>query len=267
MQSDWSSFILDSYLYIGASICDVSTWANITRSLIESQRPSRKNPRSSTKRWSRGSDTVCRSSQHVLLSLSLGCLPLCHHIHPARSYRKQHPAKARFTSWEAHSALMCPQHATVSTVVLFKGHFSWLLKSLTFSSLPFIRGHWHPLYESRVNCHSWTSCIFFHPPFLFSFSFTTFVLLQYGGAVFSEMDQRREDGAVGGWRGGGWKEGQVAGRLCSVAGLVKLIDEKGRLVFLAGWGFILLAALIHLSKFKVAVVVVAGGVAITLQGC
>lgn len=51
-----------------------------------------------------------------------------------------------------------------------------------------------------------------------------------------------------------------------MAGLVKLIDEKGRLVFLAGWGFILLAALIYLSRFKVAAVA-AGGVAISLQGC
>lgn len=48
-----------------------------------------------------------------------------------------------------------------------------------------------------------------------------------------------------------------------MVGLVKLIDEKGKLVFLAGRGFILLAALIHLSRFKVVV----GGVAITLQGC
>lgn len=66
-------------------------------------------------------------------------------------------------------------------------------------------------------------------------------------------------------RGGGGerREGRVAGRLCSVAGLVKLIDEKGKPVFLAGWGFILLAVLIHLSRFKVA----AGGVAIALQGC
>lgn len=52
-----------------------------------------------------------------------------------------------------------------------------------------------------------------------------------------------------------------------MAGLVKLIDEKGKLVFLAGWGFILLAALIHLSRFKVAAAAVVGGVAITLQGC
>lgn len=46
------------------------------------------------------------------------------------------------------------------------------------------------------------------------------------------------------------KEGKVAGRFCSVAGLVKLIDEKGKLVFLADWGFILLAVLIHLSRFQ-----------------
>lgn len=73
--------------------------------------------------------------------------------------------------------------------------------------------------------------------------------------MFSEMDQGRG--------GRERREGQVAGRLCSVAGLVKLIDEKGKPVFLAGWGFILLAVLIHLSRFKVA----AGGVAIALQGC
>ena len=59
----------------------------------------------------------------------------------------------------------------------------------------------------------------------------TFVLLQYGGAVFSEMDP--EEG-LGRWRDGEWREGQVAGRRRSVAGLVKLIDEKGKLVFLAG---------------------------------
>lgn len=52
-----------------------------------------------------------------------------------------------------------------------------------------------------------------------------------------------------------------------MAGLVKLIDEKGKLVFLAGWEFILLAALIHLSRFKVSAALAAGGVAITLQGC
>lgn len=51
-----------------------------------------------------------------------------------------------------------------------------------------------------------------------------------------------------------------------MAGLVKLIDEKGKLVFLAARGFILLAGLIHLSRFEVSGVVMVGGVAIPLQG-
>lgn len=71
----------------------------------------------------------------------------------------------------------------------------------------------------------------------------------------------------GGWCCEGLVEGEGRGRFCSVAGLVKLTDEKGKLVFLAGWGFILLAALIHLSRFKVSAAVVAAGVAITPQGC
>lgn len=86
-------------------------------------------------------------------------------------------------------------------------------------------------------------------------------------AVFSEMDGQGAGSAVGCCWGRGCREGQVARRLCTVAGLVKLIDEKGKLVFLAGWGFILLAALIHLSSFKVSLAVVAGGAAIALQGC
>lgn len=36
-----------------------------------------------------------------------------------------------------------------------------------------------------------------------------------------------------------------------MAGLVKLIDEKGKLVFLASWEFILLTVLMHLSQFRV----------------
>lgn len=39
----------------------------------------------------------------------------------------------------------------------------------------------------------------------------------------------------------------VAGRLCSMTAPVKLIDDKGERLFLAGWGFNPAAALIHLS--------------------
>lgn len=39
----------------------------------------------------------------------------------------------------------------------------------------------------------------------------------------------------------------VAGRLCSMTAPVKVIDDNGERLFLAGWGFNPGAALIHLS--------------------
>lgn len=204
MQSD-TSFILDSYLSIGACVCDVSTWTNITGSLIESQHLSREKSsllHKGVKQRIRYSLPVCRSSQHVSLSLSVG---LSASLSPhGTSRRQQHPATARFASREARSALIRPQHATASTVVLFTGHFSWLLKSLAFSCLPFLWGHRHQL---RVNSHSRTLRVFFHPPFLCSFSFSTFVLLQCGAAVYTEMDRRM------GLRGADGVEGKGRGRL------------------------------------------------------
>lgn len=75
-------------------------------------------------------------------------------------------------------------------------------------------------YSSSIAVHSMLireNCVNSQPRYLGSLSFTSLVLLQYGGAVFSEMDQQREDVTVG---------GAAAGKLCSVAGLVTLIDEE-----------------------------------------
>lgn len=209
----------------------------------------------------------------LVITLSLGCLPLlspnthtpCLPSHLIQS--DMEPASCNNTPQKLRGTLRASslaQHATVSTVVAFMGHFSWPLNTLTFSSLAFLWGHWHTLSESRVNSHSCSSlCVFSSPPLCPSPSphlFCYTVVAQY----FQKWIRRGR--RVVSDRVGWWREGQVAGRLCSVAGLVKLIDEKGKLVFLAGWGFILLAALIHLSRFKVAAAVV-GGVAIALQGC
>lgn len=73
MQSD-ISFILHLHLPIVACTCDVSTLANITGSLIESQCLSRKKSsllHKGAKQRIRYSLPGCRSSQHVLLSLSV----------------------------------------------------------------------------------------------------------------------------------------------------------------------------------------------------
>lgn len=48
-------------------------------------------------------------------------------------------------------------------------------------------------------------------------------------------------------RGRRVREVPVAGRLCSMTAPVKLIDDKGERLFLAGWGFNPAAVLIHLS--------------------
>lgn len=184
MQSD-TTFIPDSYLSIGARISDVSTWANITELLIECQRRSRKKILAPPQRGE--AEDQIQSACAVLVSMScyhsqfgLSAF-LSQHTPPLPSHpipSDMETASCDSTLLKLRGTLICPQHATVSTRAPFTGHFSWLLKSLTFSSLPSLRGHWHPLYESRVNSHSWSSLsIFFHLPFLFSFSFTTFVLL------------------------------------------------------------------------------------------
>lgn len=94
LQSD-TTFILDSYLSIGVCICDVSTWANITGYLllIESQRRSRNNPRSFTKGWSRGSDTVCLCV--VLVSMS------CYHsLQQNASQAERHTRRSSLPSMQ-----------------------------------------------------------------------------------------------------------------------------------------------------------------------
>jgi len=216
-----------------------------TGSLTESQRQSGKNGISSLLH-KEGLDTVCPCVGLVSMSCYHSVWVVCLSV----TTHRKHPAMVYSASRAARSVLIRPQHATVSTVVLFRGLISWLLESLTF------------LFPSPVST-LWKLCTLPHGNSVSCLSFATMVLLQYGGAVFPVMDHRREDVAVGGWQGGSWREGPGAGRLCSVAGLVKLIDEKGKRVFLAGWGFILLAALIHLSRFRVA----AAEVAIALQGC
>lgn len=149
-----------------------------------------------------------QSASVILVSTTCYHFGLCDSLSPHRpKWGKQHPVTARFTSWKACSALNHYPHATLLTAFLFTGHFSWLLKSLTSSILLFLWGHWHPLYESCVNSYSWTLCISISRPCFFVF-FTTFVLLQYGGAVFSKVNLRREewgyegvDGVVGEGRG------------------------------------------------------------------
>lgn len=103
---------------------------------------------------------------------------------------------------------------------LFTGHFSRLLMSLTFSSLPFLRGHWHPLYESCWN--SCTSCIFFHPPLMF------FPLLHHVCSVTvwwcSSFRNGSEEGGWGcvgltGWRvkgGAGCRKALLCGWPCQI---------------------------------------------------
>lgn len=98
MQSD-ISFILDLYLPIVACTCDISTLANITGLLIESQCLSRKKLsvlHTGAKQRIRYSLPGCHSSQHVLLSLSLGCLPFCHHVESVagNSVLQQHASQA-----------------------------------------------------------------------------------------------------------------------------------------------------------------------------
>lgn len=68
MQSD-TSFIPDSYLSIGAHICDVSTWANITELLIECQHPSRKKKILAPPQRGEAEDQI-QSACAVLVSMS-----------------------------------------------------------------------------------------------------------------------------------------------------------------------------------------------------
>lgn len=225
-----------------------------------------KNLCSSTKGLCRGPDTVCclcavlvgMSRYHSQFGLSDSLSP-----HTRTPWLPSHPIQSDMEPASCNSTLhklsgtFCSsspaQHATVSTVLPFTGHCSWLLNTLTSSSLRFLWGHWHPVSESRVNSNVFL-CVSFFPHSPFPFSSPSPHLFCYSvAAQYFQKWIRRGRRVVSGLKGWGWREGQVAGRLCSVAGLVKLIDEKGKLVFLAGWGFILLAALIHLSRFKVAV--------------
>lgn len=82
-------------------------------------------------------------------------------------------------------------------------HFNLLFPS--FSARSLTPTQWKPW---KLSCSP--LCVF-HSPFALPifFSFTTFVLLQRGNAVFSKMDQKREEGGVGSWRGGGEGRGRL----------------------------------------------------------
>lgn len=168
----------------------------------------------------RYSPSGCHSIQHLLLSLSvLGCLLLS--AVAANSILQQHTSQAESHSWRSFIHSMRQRLKWCHVLAIFHG-FS-CLSPLLISSLCL----WSPIYKRHRSARSSPLCIFPSTLPVFPFLHRVCSVTVWKCSTFQEWNRGGRMGLWEGWWGGGRREGQVAGRLSSVAGLVKLIDEKG----------------------------------------